>query len=344
MVGAEMRMNLSAMSIVLTAIGLQAGCSYLPTRESFSRFGLPSPKATIAASEKGEATSEAKPSAKTAKKSARSNDQTTIGMDIARGRTYEQSGNYDKARKVYEDLRKREPNCVAAAHRLGIVADLQKRHGEAEQLFQHALTLEPNNAEIMGDLGYCLFLQGKLEKSEEVLAQAVELAPTNTRVRNNHGLALGHLGKYEAALEEFAQAGGEADAYYNLAFVYAAQDRVSEAKDCFRLCLRLDPTNEQAHNALSSFSEYEQMSPEMRESVDIASEGVRYVPYQEVVSAGKEINAAVAQASGQANISTGRHAARSVHDLHQRSQGMLNRNMASNRPSAGNGAPPMDGQ
>jgi hypothetical protein len=61
---------------------------------------------------------------------------------------------------------------------------------------------------------------------------------------------------------------------------------------------------------------------------------VRYVPYQEVASAGAEINGAVQQASAQTSIPSSRDAAKSAHSLHQRSRGMLNRNMSSNRPSA----------
>lgn len=77
-------------------------------------------------------------------------------------------------------------------HRLGCVADLQRRHGEAEQLFM-VVAKEPRNSEAMGDLGYCYFLQGKLPQAEQVLRQAVALQPESARHHNNLGLVLGHL-------------------------------------------------------------------------------------------------------------------------------------------------------
>ena len=303
------------MALAVGLAALQTGCAYLPGRESFSRLGLPSPKATVAAAEKDQPASEKKLFNRSAAKPKKpvGEREVTAGMDIARARTYEQSGHYDKARKIYEDLRQREPENVEAAHRLGIVADIQKRHGEAEGLFRFALERQPDDAELTCDLGYCLFLQGKLASSAEVLQRAVKLAPTSPRAHNNFGLALGHLEKHEEALEQFALAGSEADAYYNLAFVYAAQDRADDAKECFRRCMLLDPSHQRANNALASFGEYERLSPEMRDQMtEVASGGVRYVPYQEVINAGAEINSGVQQASAQANIPATRDAGRST--------------------------------
>jgi Flp pilus assembly protein TadD len=328
------------MGLILVTMSLHAGCAYLPGRETFSRLGLPSPNSTIAASDTSRAPSNSGFGSWFTRKNSppKTEAQATVGMDIARARNYEQSGNYDKARKIYEDVRHREPNNVEAAYRMGIVADLQKRHGEAEQLFLFALSKKPGDAEIMCDLGYCQFLQGSLSKAETTLRQAVVIAPTNNRAHNNLGLVLGHEGKYEEALEQFAQAGNEADAYFNLAFVYAAQENPKDAKECFRRCLQLDSSHEQARDALVSFDEFDRLTPAMREALvdDVDyKDGVRYVPYEQVVHGGDQINSAVRQASAVSGVTNSRSAAASAQSLHQLSRGMLNRNMASNRPSPG---------
>lgn len=339
-----MRHHLPGMTLILVTMSLHAGCAYLPGRDPFGQAALPSPNATIAASgTKAPAASSGGIGSWFTRKPAppKTEAQTTIGMDIARARSYEQTGDYDKARKIYDEVRRRDPNNVQAIYRLGIVCDLQKRHGEAEQLFLFALTKQPGDAEIMCDLGYCQFLQGSLSKSEATLRQAVEIAPTNSRAHNNLGLALGHQGKYQEALEQFSQAGSEADAYYNLAFVYAAQEKPEDAKECFRRCLKRDPSHERARDALISFKEFERLSPEMREALvdDVEyKDGVRYVPYQQVVNAGNQINSAVRQASAESGMANSRSAAASAQSLHQLSRGMLNRNMASNRPTPGDSA------
>src|SRR4029453_1209563 len=100
-------------------------------------------------------------------------------------------------------------------------------------------------------------LQGQLAKAESALGKAAKFEPGNNRYWNNLGLVLGHQGRYEQALDCFRKSGSEADAQYNLAFIYATQERVDEAKRSFQKALAIDPTHRRAREALTSFEEYE---------------------------------------------------------------------------------------
>lgn len=248
-----------------------------------------------------------------------------VTLAILRGRNFERSCDYDKARQIYEDLAQKHPNDPQVVHRLGVVADLQRRHAEAEHFFQIALRSDPRNAEVLGDLGYCYFLQGQLSKAESALTKATLLEPASKRNRNNLGLVLGHLGRHEEALAHFRLANSEADACYNLAFIFAAQERVAEAKECFQLALNADPTHRASREALASFAEYEQLPEHMRDLDTLADDSVRWVPYVEGGADGGE----VAQAGG-ATV-TSRDASRVTRALHTESRGMLSRNMQSQR-------------
>jgi Flp pilus assembly protein TadD len=285
---------------LLAAAASSVGCANMPGRDWFSwRPSLPSPGATIA---KNDANSGAGESSVPA--------QQSVNMEIARGRNFERSGQWDKARRVYEDLRKREPENAVVAHRLGIVADSERRHGEAEQLFKFALERQPNDPQIMNDLGYCLYLQGHLTQAEPYLRQSVVLQPANARFRNNLGLVLGHLGRVEEALAEFRAGGNEADAQFNMAFVYASQERTEESKQCFRNALAIDPTHRRAREALASFEEYESKPPALRETeIELAEDGGRWVPFQESFDGG------VQQAAAQTPLPTGRNAGRATRAL-----------------------------
>jgi tetratricopeptide (TPR) repeat protein len=291
-----------------------AGCANMPGRQWFAKKSdLPSPQATVAKNEQigGVQTASAK--------SAGATGQQAINMEIARGRNFERSGQWDKARKVYEDLRKREPESAAIAHRLGVVADTERRHGEAEQLFLFALQREPTDAQIMNDLGYCYYLQGKLTQAEPYLRQSVALQPSNARFRNNLGLVLGHMGREQEALVEFRAGGNEADAQFNLAFVYASQDRIDESKACFRQALALDPTHRRAREALASFEEYETKPQALREiDSDLAEKGGRWVPYQDPGDGG------VQQAAAQTPLPSARDASKATRALQMQSRGLQN--------------------
>ena len=300
----------------LAAVACLSGCASMPGPDWFGGTSLPSPKATLSASKW---------------RSNKSDDSAAIGPQIAEGRNFERAGQPDKARKVYEELRAKYPDNASVAHRLGIVADIQRRHGEAEQLFLFALDKDPDNAELMADLGYCYYLQGKLDKAEKYLAQAVAKVPTDGRIRNNLGLVLGHLGRDEEALDQFKAAGSEADAYFNLAFVCASQDRIPDAKTCFRKALTVDPTHQRAREALTAFEEYDALPPNLRELRDTqyADGNVRYVPHVEADGS------YVAQAAGEMSMPANRDAGRATRELQMRSRG--NRN-GSGAQTGGNGS------
>ena len=316
--------------IALAALSV-SGCAASREAGQAAWLKLPSPWATVKSAEKQTATPAA---ASKAKASARvsatadqppDSDQEPVALALLRGRNFERSGDYDKARQLYEELGSKHPDDPRVAHRLGVVADFQRRHAEAEHFFQTALRSDPRNAELLGDLGYCYFLQGQLNKAESALTKATLLEPANKRNRNNLGLILGHLGRHEEALAHFKLATSEADAYYNLAFIFAAQEHVDEAKECFQMALNADPTHRPSREALASFAEYEQLPEHMRDLDTLADGEVRWVPFVEGGAGESE----VAQAGG-ATV-TSRDASRVTRALHQESRGMLNRNMQSQR-------------
>jgi Flp pilus assembly protein TadD len=204
-----------------------------------------------------------------------------FSTELARGRNLERAGKYDQARQIYQRLLSANPQRYEPYHRLGVVADQQRRHREAQALYTQAIRLCGNDAELFNDLGYCLYLQGNLEKAETALLKAVTLRPASSRYRNNLGLVLGHQGRCDEALEQFRRGGSEADAHYNLAFVYAAQNDIEKAKQCFRLAIAADPAHEAARGALASFDRYDQDPESLPEFTQLAEDGGRWVPYTE---------------------------------------------------------------
>jgi tetratricopeptide (TPR) repeat protein len=315
------------------ALALASGCAGTQER-ALSWPNLPSPWSTVKQSPPRSAIDNnaalapvldsktaAKPRASS--KGRATKDDGSQAMAMLNGMNFERSGEWAKAREVYEEIRKKDPESVQAAHRLGIVADAQRRHVEAEQLFLFALERDPKNAALLGDLGYCYYLQGQLAKAESALAKATKIDPANHRYWNNLGLVIGHQGRYEQALDCFRKSGSEADAQYNLAFIYATQERVAEAKRSFQTALAYDPTHRRAREALSSFEEYEKLPKDLRDIEDVAVvDGVRYVPYIEGVNPNDNAGAVA---------NTSYTASRAARALHNESRGMLNRNMASQR-------------
>lgn len=306
---------------------MSSGCASTDTQGPLARLNLPSPWATVRAADQAEATP-VKKTAKKSKSSAASDAaQSQVAIDLLRGRGLEQSGEYDKARKLYESLRQQHPDNLEVVHRLGVVADAQRRHGEAEGYFLYVLQREPKNAAALADLGYCYYLQGQLTKAESALSKAVKLEPSNPRFRNNLGLVVGNQGRFDEALAHFQAGGTEADAYYNLAFLYASRDQAEKAKECFLAALNEDPTHGKSREALRSFEEFERLPKHMQEDDLLVDSRVKYVPYVEDGETGLRVQQTVADMP----LPTSRDVSRTTRALQLESRGMLNRNMQSQR-------------
>ena len=217
-----------------------------------------------------------------AEKAESHGDAGQLVREIAKARSMEGSGKLEDARQVYQKLVRDFPDRHEPYHRLGLVADRQRRHREAESLYTQALQMKPLDAAILNNLGYCYYLQGKLEKAESALLKAVDVEPSNALYRNNLGLVYGQLGQFEEALASFRRAGSEADAQYNLAFVLASQEEPEKAKKRFQIALAADPGHEQARQALASFEHYDETAEDLREQEPAPlADGRRWVPYVE---------------------------------------------------------------
>jgi tetratricopeptide (TPR) repeat protein len=314
-------------SSLAAVAAIHSGCASTDKPNPLARLNLPSPWATLRASDETEQAAP-KTTAKNSKAStAKPDADSQVAIDLLRGRGLEQSGEFDKARKLYESLRQQHPGNLDVIHRLGVVADAQRRHSEAEGMFQYVLQHDPRNAEALADLGYCYFLQGQLTKAESALSKAVKLEPSNPRILNNLGLVVGNQGRFDEALAHFQAAGTEADAYYNLAFIYASRNHATKAKECFLAALNEDPTHGKSREALRSFEEFERLPKHMQEDDLVADGRVKYVPFVE----GGDDSPKVRQTVADMPLPTSRDVSQATRALQLQSRGMLNRNMQSQR-------------
>ena len=204
-----------------------------------------------------------------------------FAQQLTQGRNLENAGKDGEARKVYEKLIVAHPDRFEPYHRLGVVADRQKRYREAQALYAQAIRRQPRYPDLFNDLGFSFFLQGKLEKAEVAMLKAVSLSPSEARYRNNLGMVLAHMERYGEALEEFRRAGSDADAYHNLAFVLTSKNRIEDATDCFRLALAADPDHEPSRRALESFEGYKEAPDTFADNGSIFENSGRWVPYTE---------------------------------------------------------------
>ena len=214
----------------------------------------------------------------------------------SQARSLESANKLDEAREIYQQLITENPDRWEPYHRLGLVADRQRRYTEAESLLSEALRRKPFDAELFGDLGYCYYLQGKLDKSESALSKAIAMKPSDGRYRNNLGLVYGAKGRDDDALGCFRKAGSEADAQYNMAFLMAMRNDMEGAKKRFQMALNADPNHDGARKSLRSFEQADRDGDENVEA-ELTADGRPWEPYIEgVTPLGNSTNATATHA------------------------------------------------
>jgi len=140
---------------------------------------------------------------------------------------------------------------------LGIALVELARYEEAEAALRKAVKLcPPDRASIpLGHMGHLFREQGAFDRAAEWYRKASEAAPTDSTGYIYLGGALAKAGRLREA-EEVHRAAIECvegcidEAFLNLGLVLRAQERFTEAAECFREAIHLDPAYHAAKKAL----------------------------------------------------------------------------------------------
>ena len=120
----------------------------------------------------------------------------------------------------------------------------------AIQEYRKAIELDPKYAIAHYNLGNVLSDQGKLDEAVAEYKKAIERDPKDASAHNNLALVLGQQRRYEESLVEFRHGGPEAQAYTNIAYLYAQNRELIKAKQYYSRALDLDPSLKPAAEGL----------------------------------------------------------------------------------------------
>ncbi len=137
-----------------------------------------------------------------------------------------------------------------AAYNLGTAYLAQGNTSEAIKAYHRAAQENPQDADIHFNLGLACKRAGRLEEAMQSYICAMEIAPDDAEVHYNLALVYKELGCRDDAITSLEIAVAlrpeYGAAYGNLGVLYLDQDRVDEAKACYRQLIELD------HNAVSA--------------------------------------------------------------------------------------------
>ena len=150
----------------------------------------------------------------------------------------------EEAVELYRQVLKREPDSIAAQHRLGVALTRLRKMEEAETMFRQVLQRCPHHIEAHLSLGICLLQNGDAEGAYTQFKFVVQVAPNWPGGHANMGNALLKLQRAEEAVASYQRSLDITPS----ASVYVAQSNVfmmlgdfEKAMSMVRQALELDP-------------------------------------------------------------------------------------------------------
>ncbi|WP_299013396.1 tetratricopeptide repeat protein [uncultured Photobacterium sp.] len=88
---------------------------------------------------------------------------------------------------------------------LGILADLDARHKQAQQIYQTCLRVDGKSYKALTNLGYSYYLDGNLHQAEVINRRATTLYPNDSRAWANLGLTYIKAKRYDDAVDTLSR-------------------------------------------------------------------------------------------------------------------------------------------
>ncbi|MHC4474099.1 MAG: tetratricopeptide repeat protein [Planctomycetota bacterium] len=168
-----------------------------------------------------------------------------IDGELRKGIQYHQSGQLQKAEKIYKRILKVNPHHSDCLDLLGHIAQKLGKTDIAIDLISQAIQHSPNNPIYYNNLGTAYKHQGKLDEAISYYRKALQLKPDLHGVHYNMASAFQDQGKLDEAISCYQKAlqlkPDYAEGYDNMGLALLEQGKTDEAISCYRKAVRLRP-------------------------------------------------------------------------------------------------------
>ena len=144
-----------------------------------------------------------------------------IQKEIDKAIYLSQKGNFNKAKRIYEEILREKPELAEIHYNLGIILKILNNLKEAEKSFDKAISLKKNFINAYYQMGNTKYKLNKFDESEIHYKKAISL---NSKF---------------------------IEAYINLSRAQRELGRLKEAEENARIALKLNPTFAESNNQLS---------------------------------------------------------------------------------------------
>ncbi len=161
------------------------------------------------------------------------------------GQSYQRAGEFEKAKKIYEELFEAQPSNFQFFDALNQACLQLKDYDESIETINKYISVAGENADLYGRLGATYYLMGNENKAFEVWDDALQKLPPNQmnyRIIANYAIQHRAFEKAIDILKKGEQAGGNSLLFaYDLSNLYSLTMQYKEAAEEYCLILSKDP-------------------------------------------------------------------------------------------------------
>ncbi|MGE5399475.1 MAG: tetratricopeptide repeat protein [Ignavibacteriales bacterium] len=161
------------------------------------------------------------------------------------GQSYEQAGDLQKAKSIYEDLYKQQPDNFQFFEALNRVYTLLKNYDASIIMIEKRLSMNPQDINMYGMLGSAYYLAGNEKKGNEIWEKAISIMPDKPmvyRVIANYAIERRAFEVAADILKKGKQTSRESFNFsYDLANLYSIMMKYKEAAEEYCEVLSADP-------------------------------------------------------------------------------------------------------
>ncbi len=164
-----------------------------------------------------------------------------VGALIEAGKLKVHRRAYTEAMELLNRAWTLEPHSAQIFNVMGVIADMQKNHYQAQTHYLMAISLKGNQPVYMNNLGYSYYLMGHQARAEQLFLDTLKIDSGYRLAWRNLGLVYAKSGRFNKALQAFSKTEKEYQAYNDVGYVAMLVGHFDAAKHCFNEALKRSP-------------------------------------------------------------------------------------------------------
>ncbi len=128
---------------------------------------------------------------------------------------------------------------------LGVIADLQNQHKNAQEYFKKAISfhhkLNPKHAELLNNIGYSFYMDNRFDVAQVYFIKALRINPKFKKALFNYALIVAREKRYDEAVSTFSKVTSLPEANNNTGYIAMVNNDLKKAEYYFKQALKLSP-------------------------------------------------------------------------------------------------------